>query len=94
MGLSGAGRGRRIWNVHLHGLRHAARLAGRGRKPQAGSRALTTYEIRDDPDDLPIICATLAEAERRGQRRAARLGIEVLIYEMHPTRGERLIAAI
>ena len=26
---------------------------------------MTTYEIRDDPDDLPIICATLAEAERR-----------------------------
>ncbi|MFC3631673.1 hypothetical protein ACFOM8_19795, partial [Paracoccus angustae] len=63
-------------------------------KSQAGSRALTTYEIRDDPDDLPIICATLAEAERRGQRRAVRLGIEVLIYEMHPTRGERLISAI
>ena len=55
---------------------------------------MTTYEIRDDPDDLPIICATLAEAERRGRRRVARLGIEVLIYEMHPTRGERLISAI
>ena len=52
------------------------------------------YEIRDDPDDLPIICATLAEAERRGQRRATRLGIEVLIYEMHPTHGERFIGAI
>ena len=25
-----------------------------------------TYEIRDDPDDLPIICATEAEARRRG----------------------------
>ena len=37
---------------------------------------MTTYEIRDDPDDLPIICATLAEAERRGQRRAVRLGID------------------
>ena len=37
---------------------------------------MTTYEIRDDPDDLPIICATLAEAERRGSRRAARLGDE------------------
>jgi len=55
---------------------------------------VTTYEIRDDPDDLPIICATLSEAERRGQRRAARLGIEVLIYEMHPTREERFIGAI
>ena len=41
---------------------------------------MTTYEIRDDPDDLPIICA--------------RFGIEVLIYEMHPTRGERFIGAI
>lgn len=59
---------------------------GSGRKPQAGSSALTPYEIRDNPDDLPIICATLAEAERRG--------IEVLIYEMHPTRGERFIGAI
>ena len=55
---------------------------------------MTTYEIRDDPDDVPIICATLAEAERRGRRRAARLGIEVLIYEMHPERGERLVDAI
>jgi len=36
----------------------------------------------------------LAEVGRRGGRRAARLGIEVLIYEMHPTRGERFIAAI
>ena len=94
MGLSRAGRDRRSWNLHLHGLCRCARLAGRGRKPQAGGRALTTYEIRDDPDDLPIICATLTEAERRGQRRAARRGIEVLIYEMHPTRGERLISAI
>lgn len=52
------------------------------------------YELRDDPDDLPIICATLAEAERRGRRRAASLGIEVLIYEMDPRRGERLIGTI
>lgn len=55
---------------------------------------MTTYEIRDDPDDLPIPCASLAEAEQRGRRRAARLGIEVLIYEIHPTRGERFICAI
>ena len=94
LGLSGAGWGRRIWNLHLHGLRCRARLAGQHRKSQAGSFPVTTYEIRDDPDDLPIICATLAEAERRGQRRAARLGIEVLIYEMDPTRGERFISAI
>lgn len=94
MGLSRAGCGRGNRHLHLHGLRHAARLAECCRKPQAGSLTLTTYEIRDDPDDLPIICATLAGAERRGSRRAARLGIEVLIYEMHPTRGERLISAI
>ena len=55
---------------------------------------MTTYEIRDDPDDLPIICATLAEAERRGRRRAARLGIEVLIYEMDPVWGERFLLAL
>ncbi|MCZ0963094.1 hypothetical protein [Paracoccus benzoatiresistens] len=55
---------------------------------------MTTYELRDDPDDLPIICATLAKAERRSRRRAARLGIEVLIYKMDPRRGERFIGAI
>lgn len=55
---------------------------------------MTTYEIRDDPDDMPIPCASLAEAERRSRRRAARLGIEVLVYEIHPTRGERFICAI
>lgn len=53
-----------------------------------------TYEIRDDPDDLPLVCATLAEAEQRGRHRAARLGIEVLIYEMDPIRGERFIGAV
>ena len=94
VGLLRAGRSGWSGNLHLHGLREGARLAGRGRKSQAGSLTLTTYEIRDDPDDLPIICAPLAEAERRGSRRAARLGIEVLIYEMHPTRGERFIGAI
>ena len=35
---------------------------------------------------------TVVEVEQSSQ--AARLGIEVLIYEMHPTRGERLISAI
>ena len=94
MGLFRAGRGRGTRHLHLHGLRHGARLAGRGGKSQAGSFPVTTYEIRDDPDGLPIICATLAEAEKRGSRRAARLGIEVLIYEMHPARGERFIGAI
>ena len=94
MGLSRAGRGRGDRNLHLHGLRQGARLAECCRKSQAGSFLVTTYEICDDPDDLPIICATLTEAERRGKRRAARLGIEVLIYELHPTRGERFIGVI
>ena len=40
------------------------------------------YEVRDYPDDLPIICATKAEAIRRGRRRAARIGQPVLIYQM------------
>ena len=53
-----------------------------------------TYELRDDTDNLPIICTIKAEAIRRGRRRAARLDIEVLIYEMHPTRGERFIGVI
>lgn len=51
------------------------------------------YELRDDPDDLPIICATLAEAERRARTRAERIGGPVLIYEMRSDR-ERLIGAI
>ena len=51
-----------------------------------------TYEIRDDPDDLPIICATEAEARRRGRRRAARIGQPVLIDEMDDRHGERFIA--
>lgn len=46
-----------------------------------------TYELRDDTDNLPIICTIKAEAIRRGRRRAARLGIEILIYGCTP-RGE------
>ena len=52
------------------------------------------YEVRDDPDDLPIICATKAEAIRRGRRRAARIGQPVLIYEMDDRHGERFIGTI
>lgn len=55
---------------------------------------MTTFESRDDSDDLPIVCAILAEAERRGRSRDRSLGVEVLIYEMDPTRGERFIVAI
>ena len=53
-----------------------------------------TYEIRDDPDDLPIICATEAEARRRERRRAARIGQPVLIYEIDDRRGERFICTV
>lgn len=52
------------------------------------------YEARDDPDDLPIICATEAEAIRRGRRRAARIGQPVLIYQMDDRDGERFIGTI
>ena len=52
------------------------------------------YEVRDDSDDLPIICATRAEAIRRGRRRAERIGQPVLIYEMDDQRGERLICHV
>ena len=76
--LSLAGHARRIGHLHLHGLRRGSRLAGRSQKPQAGDRAITTYEIRDDPDDLPLVCATLAEAERHGTRCAARLAARFL----------------
>ena len=50
-----------------------------------------TYEIRDDPDDLPIPCATLTEAEQRGRRRSARIGSPVLIYEIDSWGGERFV---
>lgn len=49
------------------------------------------YELRDHPDDLPIPCETLAEAQRCARARAARFGISVLIYEMDPFTGERLV---
>lgn len=52
------------------------------------------YEVRDDPDDLLIICATKTEARRRGQRRAARIGPPVLIYEMDDWRSERFIGSV
>lgn len=52
---------------------------------------MSHYEIRDDPDDLPIICATLAEAERRGRRRSARLGQPVLVYEIDHAGAERFL---
>ena len=52
------------------------------------------YEIRDDPDDLPIICATKAEAIRRGRRRTARIGQPVLIYEVDDHYGERFIGSV
>lgn len=49
------------------------------------------YEIRDYPDDLPIKCENLAEARRRAKARCEMFGIEVLIYEVCPLFGERLV---
>jgi hypothetical protein len=51
---------------------------------------MTHYELRDHPDDLPIICRTLDQAARRANRRAERMGIPVLVYEVSE-RGERFI---
>ncbi len=65
-------------------------MAGPGRERETRDRAMT-YEIRDDPDDLPIPCATLTEAERRGRRRAARIGSPVLVYEIDSQGGERFV---
>lgn len=53
---------------------------------------MTHYELRDDPDDLPIIVrAPLAKARAAARRRAARIGAEVLIYEISYPAGERYI---
>ena len=52
------------------------------------------YQVRDDPGDLPIICATEGEAIHRGWRRAARIGQPVLIYEMDDRHGERFIGTV
>lgn len=51
-------------------------------------------EVRDDPDDLSIICANEAEARRRERRRAARIGQPVLIYEIDDRHGERFICTV
>lgn len=53
----------------------------------------THYETRDYPDDLPTIHATCAEAERKGRKRAARIGEPVLIYEV-TEQGERYLGAV
>lgn len=52
------------------------------------------YEVRDEPDDLSIICASEAEARRRARRRAARIGQSVLIYEVDGRHGERFIGSV
>ena len=54
LGLFRAGCGRGHRHLYLHGLRRGARLAECCQKSQAGSFLVTTYEIRDDPDDLPV----------------------------------------
>lgn len=53
-----------------------------------------TYELRDYPDDLPIPCKTLAEARRRAQRRVEKFGMTVLIYEVCPFAGEKILEEI
>lgn len=53
-----------------------------------------TYELRDHPDDLPIICDTLAEARQRARQRVERFGFPVLIYEINPFIGERLVETV
>ena len=58
------------------------------------SAAYRTFELRDDPDDLPIgPFTTLAAARNRAHRRADRTGDPVLIYEIDAG-GERLVTAI
>lgn len=52
------------------------------------------YELRDHPDDLPIICDTLAEARKRARQRVERFGFPVLIYEQDPFAGEKLIEEV
>ncbi len=52
------------------------------------------YELRDHPDDLPIRCDTLAEAQKRARSRRDRFGISVLIYEVCPLTGERLVEQV
>lgn len=55
-------------------------------------RTPATYEVRDDPDDLPFTFDTYAAAERFARKRAARLGASVLVYEVTEN-GERYLGA-
>lgn len=50
---------------------------------------LVVYEVRDEPDDLPVICVI-----RRGRRRAARIGQPVLIHEVDDHYRERFIGSV
>lgn len=52
------------------------------------------YELRDHPDDLPIRYETLTEAHKRARQRVNGFGIEVLIYEVCPFEGEKLLEVI
>lgn len=53
---------------------------------------MTHYELRDDPDDLPVIIrAPLSKVRAAARKRAARIGAEVLIYEVSYAAGERYI---
>jgi hypothetical protein len=55
---------------------------------------MTHYELRDDPDDLPVICATEAQAWRKAAHRAERLGVSVLIYRMSEQKGETYLGCV
>lgn len=50
------------------------------------------FELRDDPDDLPITADSYAEAERKGWARADRLGGPVLLYAITAD-GEHYLGA-
>lgn len=53
---------------------------------------MSHYELRDEPDDLPVIIrAPLSRVRAAARKRAARIGAEVLIYEVSYPEGEKYI---
>lgn len=54
---------------------------------------MTHYELRDDPDDLPIVKATLPEAERAAVKRSKRLQAQVLVYRV-TDHGETYLGSV
>jgi hypothetical protein len=47
-----------------------------------GNDMPATYEVRDDPDDLPRVFDTCSQAERYARKRSRRIGSPCLIYEV------------